>query len=167
MYEYIILILEYITVYLLIHRYIKHYSVNLFKKLDKLYEFITLYYLTRSLPTSIKSCGYDELRRALKGEDISISLIPGERNEFPILGEREIAMIKVNEIINMINNKFIVYTEKIDIYALFILASLIFPPILTLILLLSFDSTIILMTPVIQLLILLLTMRRIVWMKRE
>ncbi|RLG61410.1 hypothetical protein DRN87_02640 [Candidatus Geothermarchaeota archaeon] len=167
MYEYIILILEYITVYLLIHRYIKHYSVNLFEKLDKLYEFITLYYLTRSLPTSIKSCGYDELRRALKGEDISISLIPGERNEFPILGEREIAMIKVNEIINMINNKFIVYTEKIDIYALFILASLIFPPILTLILLLSFDSTIILMTPVIQLLILLLTMRRIVWMKRE
>ncbi len=76
-------------------------------------------------------------------------------------------MIKVNELINMINNEFIVYAEKIDIYALFILASLIFPPLLTLILLLSFDNTIILVTPVIQLSILLLTMRRIVWMKRE
>ena len=167
MYEYIILILEYIIVYLLIHRYTKYYPVNLFEKLDRLYEFITSYYLTRSLSTSIKSYGYGELRRVLKGEDISISLIPGKKNKFPILSEREIAMIKVNELINMINNEFIVYAEKIDIYALFILASLIFPPLLTLILLLSFDNTIILVTPVIQLSILLLTMRRIVWMKRE
>jgi len=161
-----ILIFEFIIGDIIILKYLNNQNIDPVRELIKLYNFISIYLTTGSAPYSSLKIDNDLTREIIKETKDYISFDVGRKIKIPLLKSQDITNIKIEDTIDKIITLFEIYNEKIETYSMFIVASLLFPPIMLLSISIFFGEWILTTSIPIQIIFIAIVLRRLSWKKK-